>query len=151
MTDVPSIGGDFVTVRIAGQLLGIPVLRVHDVLKLGALTRVPRAPAMIAGVMNLRGRIVTAIDLRERLGLAPSPADARRWCVVVEQQAQPYALIVEFVGDVVPVGADRHEPNPSTLSPRWRAVSDGIFRLDGELMVVLDVAALLDAELAQAA
>jgi purine-binding chemotaxis protein CheW len=60
---------DFVTIRLAGQLLGIPVLSVHDVLKPQKITRVPLAPDSVAGVLNLRGRIVTAVDLRSSLGL----------------------------------------------------------------------------------
>lgn len=144
------MGGDFVTLRLGEQLFGLPVQRVHDVLKLGTLTRVPRAPSMVAGVMNLRGRIVTAIELRECLDLPPRGAGAKPMCVVVEQDGQPYALIVDSVGDVVSVAPERYEPNPSTMSARWSAVSGGIYRLD-ELMMVLDVGALLSAERAQAA
>ena len=144
------MGEDFVTVRLGGQLLGIDVQRVHDVLKLGVLTRVPRAPAIVAGVMNLRGRIVTAIDARRCLGLPDREEGARAMCLVVEQDGQPYALIVDSVGDVVTVSGDGHEASPATLSPLWRAVSDGVYRLD-ELMVALDVGRLLAAGMAEAA
>lgn len=143
-------GGDFVTVRLGGQLLGIDVQRVHDVLKLGALTRVPRAPSIVAGVMNLRGRIVTAIDARRCLGLPDREDGAPAMCLVVEQDGQPYALIVDAVGDVVGVAADQHEASPATLSPVWRGVADGVYRLD-ELMVALDVRRLLAGGLAAAA
>lgn len=143
-------GGDFVTVRLGGQLLGIDVQRVHDVLKLGSLTRVPRAPAIVAGVMNLRGRIVTAIDARRCLDLPDREAGAPAMCLVVEQDGQPYALIVDAVGDVVTVTGDCHEANPATLAPAWRAVSGGVYRMD-ELMVVLDVGRLLAGGLAAAA
>ena len=143
-------GGDFVAVRLGGQLLGIDVQRVHDVLKLGHLTRVPRAPAIVAGVMNLRGRIVTAIDARRCLDLPDRDAGAPAMCLVVEQNGQPYALIVDAVGDVVTVAGDRYEANPATLAPAWRAVSDGVYRMD-ELMIVLDVGRLLAGGLAAAA
>lgn len=142
--------GDFVTVRLGGQLLGIPVLRVHDVMRLGVLTRVPRAPAMVAGVMNLRGRIVTAIDVRQSLGLPARDGTIPPMGVVIEQDGQPYALVVDAVGDVVSVAADRFEPHPATLSPAWRAVTDGVYRLD-ELMLALDVGRLLAGGLAEAA
>jgi purine-binding chemotaxis protein CheW len=145
-----SVGGDFVTVRLEGQLIGLPVLGVHDVLRLGAVTQVPGAPAMVAGVMNLRGRIVTAIDLRARLGLPPRSAGAKAMCVVVEHGGQPYGLVVDAVGDVAPVAPERFEPSPATLGARWRAVAAGVYRLD-ELMVVLDVEALFALDLAQAA
>jgi purine-binding chemotaxis protein CheW len=135
-------GGDFVTVRLGGQLLGIDVQRVHDVLKLGLLTRVPRAPAIVAGVMNLRGRIVTAVDARRCLGLSDREPGAPAMCLVVEQDGQPYALVVDAVGDVVTVAGEDHEANPPTLAPLWRGVSDGVYRLD-ELMIVLDVSRLL--------
>ena len=150
MTGMEPQGGDFVTVRLGGQLLGVDVQRVHDVLKLGVLTRVPRAPAMVAGVMNLRGRIVTAIEARRCLGLADREAGAPAMCLVVEQDAQPYALIVDAVGDVVRVSGEHHEASPATLSPTWRAVSEGVYRLD-ELMIVLDVGRLLAGGLAAAA
>ena len=143
-------GGDFVTVRLGGQLLGIDVQRVHDVLKLGQLTRVPRAPAVVAGVMNLRGRIVTAIDARRCLDLPDRDVGAPAMCLVVEQDGQPYALIVDGVGDVVTVAGDRYEASPTTLAPAWRAVSDGVYRMD-ELMIVLNVGRLLVAGLAAAA
>jgi purine-binding chemotaxis protein CheW len=143
------MGGEFVTVRLAGQLIGIPVLQVHDVMRLGQLTRVPRAPAIVAGVMNLRGRIVTAIDVRRALGLGPAEV-AQLMGIVVEQDGQPYALVVDGVGDVVSVAADRFEPHPATLSPAWRAVTDGVYRLD-ELMLVLNVGRLLASGLAEAA
>lgn len=150
MIDPPALGGDFVTVRVGGQLLGIPVLRVHDVMRLGVLTPVPRAPAMVAGVMNLRGRIVTAIDVRICLRLPPREAGAAPMGLVIEHDGQPYALIVDGVGDVVTVTADRHEGHPATLSPAWRAVTAGVYRLD-ELMLVLDVGRLLVCGMAEAA
>ena len=142
--------GSYVTLRLGGQLLGIDVQRVHDVLRLGQVTRVPRAPAIVAGVMNLRGRIVTAIDTRRCLGLPDREAGARPMCLVVEQDSQPYALIVDSVGDVVTVAVDRIEASPPTLAPAWRAVSDGVYLLD-ELIIVLDVGRLLTGSLAAAA
>src|SRR4051794_12660711 len=90
----PAEVSDFVTFTVAGQLFGIPVLQVHDVLGPQSITRVPLAPPEIAGSLNLRGRIVTAIDLRRRLGLEP-PADPRQaMSVVVELGSQSYSLMV---------------------------------------------------------
>lgn len=142
-----SKGGDFVTVRLGDQLLGLPVLRVHDVIKLKALTRVPGAPAMVAGVMNLRGRIVTVIDMRARLGLPPGTD--RPMCTVIEHGGQSYALVVDAVGDVVSVPDDSREGIPATLSPAWRAVAAGVYRLD-ELMVAIDIDALFGSDAAAA-
>jgi purine-binding chemotaxis protein CheW len=143
---------DFVTIRLAGQLLGIPVLTVHDVLKPQNITRVPLAPSSVAGVLNLRGRIVTAVDLRSRLGLPPRGANEQAgMSVVVEYRGEPYSLLIDSVGEVLSLDDTAFERNPVTLDPRWREVSDGIYRLDGELMVVLDVKRLLDLDVAKAA
>lgn len=143
-------GGEFVTVQLGGQLLGIPVLSVHDVMRMGALTRVPRAPPFVAGVMNLRGRIVTVIDVRRCLGLPPREPGAPSMGIVVEEGGQPYALVVDGVGDVVRVPAELYEAHPGTLSPVWRAVTGGVYRLD-ELLLVLDIGRLLASGVAEAA
>lgn len=139
-----------VTVVLGGQLLGIDVARVQDVIRLGAVSPVPLAPGWIAGVMNLRGRIVTAVDLRARFGLPPRPAKGGGMCVVVEHQGEPYGLIVDEVGDVIDVSAEQIEANPLTLDPRWQQASDGIVKLD-VLMVIANVRAIMDADLAAAA
>lgn len=143
---------DFVTIRLAGQLLGIPVLLVNDVLKILKVTPVPLAPSWVAGVLNLRGRIVTAIDLRERLGLPKRSSDeCAGMSVVVDHRGEPYSLLIDSVGDVVSLDDSLFEKNPVTLDPRWREVSDGVYRLETELMVVLDVKRLLDINLSMAA
>ena len=95
-----TMNNEFVTVRLDGQLLGIPVLLVQDVLKLQQLTRVPRAPEWVAGVLNLRGRIVTAIDLRSRLGMPPRPDTSKPpMSVVVDYRGEPYSLLIDKSGD----------------------------------------------------
>ncbi|MFZ5608716.1 MAG: chemotaxis protein CheW [Pseudomonadota bacterium] len=140
---------DFVTIRLAGQLLGVPVLAVHDVLNAQNITRIPKAPRWVAGVLNLRGRIVTAIDLRARLYLPPRDAkDGSRgsMSVVVEHRGEPYSLLIDSVGEVLSLDISTFEKNPVTLDPRWCEVSAGIYRLEKELLVVLDVRRLLEFE-----
>lgn len=132
----------YVTLTAGGQLCGIPVLAVRDVLGPQAITRIPLAPPEVAGSLNLRGRIVTAIDLRRRLGVGSAPADSMS--VVVEHQGELYSLLVDAVGEVLRLDAESRERNPPTLASEWRTLSAGIFRLSGELLVVLDVAAVLD-------
>lgn len=134
----------FVTLTIDDQLVGIPVLSVHDVLGPQKITRIPRADAAISGVLNLRGKIVTAIDLRQRLGLASRSADQTSMNVVVERLGELYSLVVDSVGQVITVSSDSYEPAPATLDARWRAVTVGIYRLEEELLVILDVPQLLD-------
>ena len=133
----------FVTLTVADQLCGVPVLAVRDILGEHKITRIPLAPREIAGSLNLRGRIVTAIDLRERLHLAPAPADQPRMSVVADQGGELYALLVDQVSEVMSLDASAFERNPPTLPPAWAQFSSGIYRLDGRLLVVLDIAKLL--------
>jgi purine-binding chemotaxis protein CheW len=135
---------EFVTVTIADQLFGIPVLSVQDVLGPQKITRIPLAPADVAGALNLRGRIVTAIDVRRRLDLPPRAADVAGMSVVVEHKGEPYSLMIDSVGEVLSVPFEAYERNPATLSSRWREISGGVYRLDGKLLVVLEVGLLLD-------
>lgn len=133
----------FVILTLADQLCGVPVLAVRDILAEQAITRIPLAPPEIAGSLNLRGRIVTAIDLRRRLNLPPAPAGLARMSVVAEQGGELYALLVDQVSEVLSLPAAACEPNPPTLAPDWAACSAGIYRLQDRLLVVLDVARLL--------
>lgn len=135
---------DYVTMTIAGQLFGIPVLQVQDVLGVQKITCIPLAPKEVAGSLNLRGRIVTAIDVRLRLGLEPAEEGRKRMSIVVDHGGELYSLMVDSVGEVLSVDAKTYERNPATLDPVWRDVSAGIYRLKGQLLVVLDVARLLD-------
>ena len=127
----------FVTLTVADQLCGVPVLGEQ------AITRIPLAPAEIAGSLNLRGRIVTTIDLRRRLGLPDAAAGTPRMSVVAEQGSELYALLVDQVSEVLSLPANTFEHNPPTLPPEWAAHSLGIHRLADRLMVVLDVARVL--------
>jgi len=140
---VSTLGNEFVTIRLAGQLLGIPVLSVHDVLNAQKITRIPLAPAWVAGVLNLRGRIVTAINLRERLGFRPRDDGGRDMSVVIEYRGEPYSLQIDSIGEVLNLEGETLEKNPVTLDQRWRDVSRGIFRLESELLAILDVERIL--------
>lgn len=135
---------DFVTMTIAEQLFGIPVLQVQDVLGHQRITRIPLAPPEVAGSLNLRGRIVTAIDVRLRLGLTGRPKDKPEMSIVVDLRGELYSLIVDGVGEVLSLSNEDFERNPATLDLRWREVSTGIYRLNNQLMVVLDVSRLLN-------
>jgi purine-binding chemotaxis protein CheW len=143
---VAADGRTFLTFQTAGQLFGLPLLDVHDVLDARPLTPVPLAPPEIVGTLNLRGRIITAVDLRRRLGVAPRQDGRPSLSLVVDDDDERYTLIVDTVGEVLTVPEDRREETPSTLDPRWQAVSAGVCRLDRALMVVLDVRAVLTLE-----
>jgi purine-binding chemotaxis protein CheW len=133
----------FVTLTVADQLCGVPVLGVRDILGEHKITRIPLAPTEIAGSLNLRGRIVTAIDLRRRLRLPLPPTEQPRMSVVAEQGGELYALLVDQVSEVMSLRASAFERNPPTLPAAWAQFSTGIYRLDNRLMVVLDVGKLL--------
>lgn len=137
---------EFVTMFIEGQLFGIPVLMVQDVLGPQAITRIPLAPPEVAGSLNLRGRIVTAIDVRMRLRLKLRTGDehADGMSVVVDMRGELYSLMVDSVGEVLSLASAKFERNPPTLDPLWREFSSGIYRLEDKLLVVLDVPRLLD-------
>ncbi len=133
----------FVTLSVADQLCGIPVLSVRDVLGPQIITRIPLAPQEVAGSLNLRGRIVTAIDLRRRLRLPAAPPGTTQMSVVADQGGELYALLVDQVSEVLSLPSSQFERNPPTLPEVWARYSAGIYRLQGRLLVVLDVARLL--------
>ncbi len=133
---------EFLTMRIADQLFGIPVLQIQDVLSQQKVTHIPLAPREIAGSLNLRGRIVTAIDVRVRLG-AEIDTTKKSMSVVIEHGEELYSLVVDEVGDVLKLSADCYEKSLPTLNDVWKEISGGIYRLDKELLVLLDIPKLL--------
>ncbi|CAH2605458.1 Positive regulator of CheA protein activity (CheW) (plasmid) [Rhodovastum atsumiense] len=128
---------ELVTMEVAGQPFGIPVEQVRDVLGPQSITRIPLAPAAVAGSLNLRGRIVTVLDMRVALGLGRTTDPAKAMNVVTEQGEEPYSLLVDQVGDVLPLEGAAIEPPPPTLEPAWRAVSDGVVKLQDRLVLIL--------------
>ncbi len=142
---------EFVTFTIAEQLFGIPVLQVQDVLSSYHITPIPLAPPEITGSLNLRGRVITAIDVRIRLGLPRRAADAKSMSIVAENGGELYSLMVDRVGEVLALSPSAFERNLPTLDAKFRAFSEGIYRLDDQLLVVLDVNRLLDYERSDAA
>ncbi|MEZ5826524.1 MAG: chemotaxis protein CheW [Geminicoccaceae bacterium] len=136
--------GELVSMIVAGQLVGIPVDTVQDILGAQRITPVPMAAREVAGVLNLRGRIVTAINLRRRLGIPDDPnAGAAEMSVVVAHEGELYSFLIDQVGEVLTPPADRFERDVVSLSPAWRDVATGIFRLDEQLLVLLDVGRVL--------
>jgi purine-binding chemotaxis protein CheW len=139
----PTASAEFVTVTIGRQLFGLPIGRVQDVFVLNQMTRVPLAADDIAGVINLRGRIVTAIDLRRRLGVFDDVSRAQM-AVGIESDGESYGLVIDSVGEVLRLGADTAEPVPVNLDERLKRVASGVHRLNDGLLVVLDVDRVLD-------
>lgn len=141
----------YVTVMIAEQLFGLPISQVHDVFMPDGITRVPMSSPEVAGVLNLRGRIVTAIDMRRRLNLPPRATGENTMAVGIEFKGESYGLIIDSVGEVLDLDMNEEEPKPANLDRRWAAIASGVYRLDGQLLVVIDVAQLLEAMMEPAA
>jgi len=135
---------EYVTATIGSQLFGLPIRRVQDVFMPERVTRVPLAPPEIAGVLNMRGRIVTLIDLRRRLGLPDRTENGPVMAIGVESRGESYGLLIDAVGEVLKLDIEAREANPVNLDFELARVSAGIHRLDGQLLMALDVDRLLD-------
>ena len=135
---------DYVTVFVGETMFGLAIGRVHDVFIPAGVTPVPLAPPEIVGLLNLRGRVVTALCLRRRLSMAPRTGEGAQMAIGLEQGGETFALIVDGVGEVLKLGADTRESVPINLDARWRDLTTGVHRLEGRLLVILDVDSLLD-------
>ncbi len=134
---------EFVTLHIADQVFGVPVSDIHDVFAPQAITPVPLSQPDIAGVLNLRGRIVTAVDARARLGLPPREDEKTGMAVGIERGGESYGLIIDAVGEVLRLSNADYEANPCNLDPRWEEIARGVYRLEGRLVIELDIERIL--------
>jgi purine-binding chemotaxis protein CheW len=139
-------GSGYLTVWIGGQLFGLPIPRVRDLFMPSAITPVPMGPRDVAGVVNLRGRIVTAISTRGRLGLPPPEADRPAMAVEIEAGGESYGLIIDAAGGVVSLDSSSGDDSPAIFDPRWAELACGVCWLEGQPMVVLDVDRVLALE-----
>ena len=135
---------EYVTVTIGDHLFGLPISRVQDVFVPDRLTRVPLAPPEVAGILNLRGRVVTTIDMRSRLDLGTRQAGQPVMAIGIELKGESYGLLVDAVGEVMQLPMSGCEAKPANLDGRLDRVAAGIYRLEGQLMIVLDVDRVLD-------
>ena len=133
-----------VTMTVDGQLFGLPILSVQDIVETHKITQVPRTPSAISGIMNLRGRIVTVINLRRILGR--SDDSNSRMGVTVEFKGDLYTILVDQIGEVRLLNRSDFESAPATLDAKLKQLCTGIYRLDGELLAVLDVNQILSPE-----
>ena len=127
------------TFRLDGRLYGIDVSRVQEALRLQTHTPVPLATPAIVGMVNLRGQVVLRIDLRVRLGRAPFDPDAEPMMVVVNHDGEPVSLMVDQVGEVLEVASAAFGNPPPTLDPELRDFVTGVYTLDDDLLLHLDV------------
>lgn len=137
------------TFWVAGHYFGVPVTVVQEVLRFQAVTRVPLAPPVVRGLINLRGQIVTAIDLRRRLGLPDRAPDRRPMNVVLRIDESAVSLLVDEIGEVMEVDHSLFEPPPDTLRSFGRELVRGVYKLPEHLLLVLDAARAIDVDAAK--
>lgn len=135
---------EFVTLNIGDQVFGVEVTEIHDVFTIKDMTTVPMSAPEIAGVLNLRGRIVTAVDARARLGLPLREDYQDAMAVGVELGGESYGLLIDGVGEVLRLSSEGYEANPCNLDARWLDVARGVYRLDDRLLIILDVQEMLN-------
>ncbi len=134
----------YCTFLVAGLYFGIDVRRVQEVLRSQDVTPVPQAPAVIAGLINLRGQIVPAVDMRRRLGLADRPAQTQSMNMVIRSEEGAASLLVDEIGDVLDVDGAAFEPIPDNLAPEQRELIRGVCKLRDRLLLVLDAERALE-------
>jgi purine-binding chemotaxis protein CheW len=134
----------FATFEVAGQLFGVEVHTVQEVLSYNEYTPVPLAPPAVGGLFNLRGQVIAAVDLRVQLGMARQELDGPVMNVILRGDGEPVSLLVDRIGEVVDLDDETFEPPPDTLGGPTRELVVGTFKLDGRLMLALDVNAAVD-------
>lgn len=126
------------TFLVADMFFGVDVLDVQEVLRAQQMTPVPQSPEMVEGLINLRGQIVTAIDMRRRLLLPPHAEDRTPMNMVVRTSEGVVSLLVDEIGDVLDVDADAYERTPDNLDPAARELIRGVYKLKDRVLLVLD-------------
>ncbi len=137
-------GGQFSTFIVGDLFFGVDVLRVQEVLRYQEMTRVPLAPEVIEGLINLRGQIVTAIEMRRLLRLPPRPPEQMPMNMVIRTGDGAASLLVDEIGDVLEVDAANYEPPPDNLEPAVRELIRGVCKLKERLLLVLDTDKAVD-------
>ena len=135
----------YCTFQVDGLWLGVDVLEVQEVIRHGTSTRVPTAPPDVQGLINLRGQIVTVLDLRGRLGLGPpSPIFEHPMNVVVRAPGGAVGLVVDEMGDVLEVDEAALVRPPETIPEAVRRLASGLYPSDGRSLLVLDITKVVD-------
>jgi len=128
----------FATFFVDGLFFGVEVLQVQEVLRYQEMTPVPLAPEVVEGLINLRGQIVTAVDMRRRLHLQSRPEGQMPMNTVVRTAGGAVSLLVDEIGDVVEVDASTFEQTPDNVEPAARELLKGVYKLKERLLLVLD-------------
>jgi purine-binding chemotaxis protein CheW len=148
--EISRSSGQLSTFFVADLFFGVDVLRVQEVLRFQQMTHVPKAPDVIEGLINLRGQIVTAIDLRRRLGLPPRTGEeVAPTNMVIRTDDGAVSLLVDEIGDVLEVDAATFERPPENLDPAARDIIQGVYKLKDRLLLVLDTERTVDIAVAR--
>jgi purine-binding chemotaxis protein CheW len=150
-SDQSLTSGQFSTFFVADMFFGVDVLHVQEVLRFQQMTAVPQAPGVIEGLINLRGQIVTAIDMRRRLKLPPRAPDRTPMNIVVRTLDGAVSLLVDEIGDVLQMDASTYERPPDNLDPAARELIRGVYKLKDRLLLVLDEERTVDLAVGRAA
>ena len=134
----------FATFEVADQLFGVEVHTVQEVLSYNEYTPVPLAPPAVGGLFNLRGQVIAAVDLRVQLGLPRQTMQGPVMNVILRGDGEPVSLLVDRIGEVVDLDDEAFEGPPDTLSGPTRELVTGTFKMDGRLMLALDVNQAVD-------
>ena len=137
-SELVEASGQFATFFVADLFFGVDVLHVQEVLRFQAMTPVPKAQWAVEGLINLRGQIVTAIDMRRRLGMPPRAGNKSPMNIVIRTSDGAVSLLVDEIGDVLEMDAGTYEQTPENLDPAARELIHGVYKLKDKLLLVLD-------------
>ena len=143
-SNTPSVKRQYLALRLDKQLFGILVDTVQDVLPPMQITPIPLSPPEVKGSLNLRGRIVTAINLRAKLGIEEPEIELEKYrSIVIDVDGNLYSLIIDSVSEVIDIEDSQIDKLPENISAKWKDVSTGVFPMESELMIFLDSSKLL--------
>jgi purine-binding chemotaxis protein CheW len=134
----------FCSFHLGRLLMGVHVLEVQEVIRFQPMQRVPHAPPIVRGLINLRGQIVTVLDLRMRLGLPPCTSGDAPMNIVLKGDGATVSLLVDRVGDILELDDAQSEPPPETLRGKAKELVQSVYKLDSSLMLVLDIPKAID-------
>ena len=135
---------EFCTFYLDDLFFGIDVLKVQEIIRYQEMTPVPLAPPVVRGLINLRGQVVTAMDLRRRLGLAQRSSSSLPMNVIIRTEDDTVSFLVDEIGDVVEPQESTFEPPPETIRGSVRQLIDGVYKLEGQLLLVMDAERTMD-------
>lgn len=139
-----TLSSQYVTFRVERILFGVEVEKVQEIIRSQPMTPVPLAPAIVRGLVNLRGQIITAIDMRSLLRLPPQETGAAPMNVVIRVNGEVVSLLVDAIGDVIDVDPGAFESTPETVATHIAQITQGVFKLERQLMLILDISSYID-------